>query len=292
MGVSEWSTPIERGGVKTEIGEYSISVVGPGPRANTNWELARKAGIRTMAKTQFNNTWEISAIPYIPVPHLIARHCTNLTRAGISGIQASWTLGGYPSPNLEVAKEFYSTPPESAAAVLLRVAERRYGKTAAPHVVEAWANFSNAFEMYPYSVSIYTIPTQHGPANLLRSKPTGVRNSMILFPQDDYKSWSGKYPPEVVRREFTRMADKWEQALTPFRKAIETVPAIKKRQALEDLAIAETCYIHFRSTANQIAFYIARDAARTLKAWRACGRSLSRKWSLRGACIRSRSSIR
>ena len=63
-----------------------------------------------MAKTQFNNTWEISAIPYIPVPHLIARHCTDLTRAGITGIQASWTLGGYPSPNLEVAKEFYSSP--------------------------------------------------------------------------------------------------------------------------------------------------------------------------------------
>ena len=75
-----------------------------------------------MAKTQFNNTWEISAVPYIPVPHLIARHCTNLTRAGITGIQASWTLGGYPSPNLEVAKEFYSSPAEPADSVLLRVA--------------------------------------------------------------------------------------------------------------------------------------------------------------------------
>jgi hypothetical protein len=263
MSVSEWSMPIERGGVKTEIGEYSISVVGPGPRATANWELARRAGVRTMAKTHFNNTWEISAIPYIPVPHLIARHCTNLTRAGITGIQASWTLGGYPSPNLEVAKEFYSSPAESADSVLLRVAERRYGKSAAPQIVASWASFSKAFELYPYSVAIYTIPTQHGPANLLRSKPTGVRNSMILFPQDDYKSWSGKYPPEVVQREFTRMADQWEQALDPFRKAIDVVPAIKKRQALEDLAIAETCFIHFRSTANQIAFYIARDAVRT-----------------------------
>ena len=216
-----------------------------------------------MAKTQFNNTWEISAIPYIPVPHLIARHCTNLTRAGITGIQASWTLGGYPSPNLEVAKEFYSSPAEPADSVLLRVAERRYGKSAAPQIVASWASFSKAFELYPYSVAIYTIPTQHGPANLLRSKPTGVRNSMILFPQDDYKSWSGKYPPEVVQREFTRMADQWEQALDPFRKAIDVVPVIKKRQALEDLAIAETCFIHFRSTANQIAFYIARDAVRT-----------------------------
>ena len=51
----------------------------------------------------------------------------------------------------------------------------------------------------PYSVAIYTIPTQHGPANLLRATPTGVRNSMILFPQDDYKSWAGKYPPAVVQ---------------------------------------------------------------------------------------------
>ena len=59
------------------------------------------------------------------------------------------------------------------------------------------------------------------------------------------------------------MADQWEQALTPFRKAIQAVPQVKKRQALEDLAIAETCYIHFRSTANQIAFYLARDGART-----------------------------
>ncbi len=263
MGVSEWSMPIERGGVKTEIGEYSISVVGPGPRAKRNWGLAKQAGIRTMAKTQFNNTWEISAVPYIPVPQLIARHCTNLTQAGITGIQASWTLGGYPSPNLETAKEFYYNPAEPADSVLLRVAERRYGKAAAPHVMNAWASLSKAFELYPYSVAIYTIPTQHGPANLLRSKPTHIRNSMILFPQDDYKSWSGKYPPEIVEREFTRMADQWEQALTPFRKAIEMVPQVKKRQALEDLAIAETCYIHFRSTANQIAFYLARDGAQT-----------------------------
>jgi hypothetical protein len=263
QGVSEWSMPIERGGIKTEIGEYSISVVGPGPRAITNWGLAEKAGLRTMAKTQFNNTWEISAVPYIPVPNLVARHCRNLTNAGISGIQASWTLGGYPSPNLEVAKEFYFAPAVSSDAVLLRVAERRYGKEVAPQVVDAWAKFSKAFELYPYSVAIYTIPTQHGPVNLLRPKPTGVRNSMILLPQDDYKSWSGKYPPEVVQREFTKMADQWEQALPQFRKAMEAVPAAKKRQALEDLAIAETCYIHFRSTANQIAFYIARDAPRT-----------------------------
>ena len=118
MGVSEWSMPIELGGVKTEIGEYSISVVGPGRRAKRNWGLAKQAGIRTMAKTQFNNTWEISAVPYIPAVHLIARHCSNLVKAGVSGLQESWTLGGYPSPNLDVAREFCFSPGDTIEGLL------------------------------------------------------------------------------------------------------------------------------------------------------------------------------
>ena len=56
QSVSEWSLPIERGGVKSHVGEYSISSVGPGPRAAKHWELARKSGLKTVAKVQFNIT--------------------------------------------------------------------------------------------------------------------------------------------------------------------------------------------------------------------------------------------
>src|SRR5439155_1207749 len=209
----------ERGGVKTEVGEYSISAVGPGPRATANWQRAKAAGVATMAKTQFNNTWEISAVPYIPVGNLVAEHCARLARSGIGGIMPSWTLGGYPSPNLEMAKEFYYAPPPSPEEALRRVAERRYGGKARDLVLRAWAAFSAAFELYPYSVAIYTIPTQHGPANLLRATPTGLKSSMILFPQDDYKSWCGRYPPQVAWREFSRMAAHWQVALGDFRQA-------------------------------------------------------------------------
>ncbi len=263
QSVSEWSIPIERGGIRTQIGEYSISVVGPGPRAKAHWALAREAGVPTMAKTQFNNTWEISAVPYIPVPNLVSRHAENLLHAGIRGIQASWTVGGYPSPNLDVVKQLYFTPSRGSAEIMKEVAERRYGAKAAPLILEAWAGFSRAFEIYPYSVAIYVIPTQHGPANLLRATPTGVRSSMILFPQDDYKGWAGKYPPEVVQREFRRMAELWDEALPTLRRAISLVPATKRDRAAEDLAIAETCQIHFRSTANQVEFYLLRDGSRT-----------------------------
>lgn len=256
QSVSEWSMPIERGGVKATVGEYSISVVGPGPRATAHWQLARDAGLRTMAKTQFNNTWEISAVPYIPVGWLVARHCANLRRAGVSGVMASWTLGGYPSPNLEIAREFlFGAAPEPETAVR-RVAERRYGAAGGPLVARAWKAFSDAFEQYPYGVAIYTIPTQHGPANLLRARPSGVRGSMILFPQDEYRGWAGRYPVAVVRDQFARMAEMWEPGIALLRKAAELSPGVA-----EELAVAETCLIHFRSTANQIAFYMLRDGS-------------------------------
>jgi hypothetical protein len=267
MSVSEWSTPIERGGVKSSVGEYSISVVGPGPRATSHWALARERGLRTMAKTQFNCTWEISAVPYIPVPNLIARHCAGLVKAGVNGILASWTVGGYPSPNLEVAREFYARGPHTEpSAVLETVARRHYGVAAAPLALQAWKTFSDAFEQFPYgTVPGYIIPTQHGPANLLRAQPTGVPATMILFPQDDMKRWVGPYPPALARDLFKHMADSWEPGLALLRKALSRVPAsgnLRPAAALE-LAIAETCLIHFRSTAAQIDFYILRNQPRT-----------------------------
>jgi len=41
MCVSEWGKPITRGGINSGVGEYSISAVGPGPRATKHWTLAR-----------------------------------------------------------------------------------------------------------------------------------------------------------------------------------------------------------------------------------------------------------
>jgi hypothetical protein len=39
------------------------------------------------------------------------------------------------------------------------------------------------------------------------------------------------------------------------------VPSHKKRLANLDQAIAETCYYHFQSTANQLEFYMLREKA-------------------------------
>ena len=259
LSVSEWHQPVLRGGVSTRVGEYSISVVGPGPRAKKHWSLASKRGLETLAKIQANCTWEISAVPYIPVAHLVRDHLKNLVESGISGIQLSWTVGGYPSPNLEIAKEYYYSQATQGDEVLERVAARRYGSKAVAQTLQAWKDFSIAFQEFPYGVAVYTIPTQHGPANPLRMKETGYRNAMLLFPYDDVRHWLGPYPPEIAQSQFAKMAELWKKGLVSFGKVLDLVPANRLKEARRDLGIAETCYLHFQSVANQIQFWMLRN---------------------------------
>ena len=257
IGVSEWAQPVLRGGVKTEVGEYSISVVGPGPRATRNWKLARQCGLKAIAKTQFNNSWEMSAVPYIPVLPLVLNHCENLAHAGITGVMASWTCGGYPSPNLRAAAAYAAEPRPDRAKILQAEAQRIYGPDGAAKAVQAWEIFSEAFQSYPYGVSIYVLPTQHGPANPLRLRPTGLEPGMILFPYDAYNSWKGAYPAATVQQLMAKLAQRWGEGVA----MLEQIGAPKSKEAALELAIARTCHTHFESTANQVEFYLLRDEA-------------------------------
>jgi hypothetical protein len=82
---------------------------------------------------------------------------------------------------------------------------------------------------------------------------------MILFPHDDVKAWCGAYPPEVVAGQFAKMATVWRQGLSVLRRAATKVPPRATAAAEAELAIAETCYHHFQSTANQVEFYALRE---------------------------------
>lgn len=256
ISISEWSQPVFRGGVKTEVGEYSMSVVGPGPRASQNWKLAKERGLGAIAKTQFNNTWEISAVPYIPVLPLVLDHCENLAKEGITGVMASWTCGGYPSSNLRASSAYAFEPRPSRDQILMQEATRLYGMDGAKEAVRAWTVFSEAFQSFPYGVAIYVLPVQHGPANPLRLQPTGLAPGMILFPYDAYKSWKGAYPAATVRDLMAKMAKRWGDGVA----ILEKIRPVGKEAALE-LAIARTCHTHFESTANQLEFYLLRDEA-------------------------------
>jgi len=263
MSVSEWSLPIERGGVKSAVNEYSISAVGPGPRAQRHWAAARQRGLKTIAKIQAGTTWELGAVPHLPAVANVARHAANLRQAGVEGLMLGWTLGGYPSANLEVVSEALSSGAPEAA--MQRVAERRFGAGLAPAVVRAWQQFSAAFSEFPFHVGVvYSAPLQLGPANLLWASPTGYRATMTGFPYDDLDTWRAIYPPEVFAGQLEKVAEGSDRALAALKAAVAADRSHRtptQQQALaEELSAAEAAAIHFRTTANQARFVMARAA--------------------------------
>lgn len=272
MSVSEWSLPIERGGVRTEVGEYSISAVGPGPRARRHWELARRRGLATLAKIQAGNTWELSAVPYIPAVANVARHAANLAHEGLGGLMLGWTLGGYPSPNLEVVAAVDDLvksegrpedPAPLAERALQVVATRRFGKGWAESAAEAWCLCSRAFSEFPYHGGlVYNAPLQVGPANLLWETPTGYRATMVGIPYDDLEAWRAIYPADTFCGQLEKVAEGFQAALELLRRPL-TAPRTpdQERAWKSEQRVVEAAGLHFRSVANQARFVMARQAA-------------------------------
>jgi hypothetical protein len=262
MSVSEWDLPITRGGVSTTVGEYSLSAVGPGPRAKHNWEVARKAGLKTVAKIQANCSWELSAVPYLPVMNLVAQHCANRASCGVEGTMLSWTLGGYPSPNLELVNMFSRQPAPTVDEALHELAKKRYGRSADDDAVNAWTAFSKAFSEFPYHGSaLYNGPLQVGPANLLYAKPTGYQATMVGFPYDNLDGWRAVYPANVYGGQLRKVADGWRQGLGLWDDVVNHATAgAYAMNARTDARRAEAALLHFQSAANQVDFILARDA--------------------------------
>jgi hypothetical protein len=264
MSVSEWSLPITRGGISSNVGEYSISAGGTGPRAKRNWARARDHGLGAFAKMQVNTSWELSAIPYLPVMRTIAEHCRNLSTSGVENFQLSWTVGGYPSPNLEIVRQVTAHPSPDIDTVLNNVAASRYGKKAASDAVSAWNKFSSAFSEYPFHVGfVYNGPIQFGPANPLWPEPTGYSSTMVGYPYDDVDGWRTIYPADILAGQFEKMASLWSDGLRDFQTVVKKTSGTENKNARADMIIAEAAYLHFRSVANQIRFTAARNELKT-----------------------------
>jgi hypothetical protein len=153
---------------------------------------------------------------------------------------------------------------------MLRVAERRFGKTLAPQVVQAWQAYSEAFSQFPFHGSVvYEAPMQIGPANPLWGEPTGYRSTMVGFPYDNLDGWRAVYPAEVFIAQMEKVARGFERAHAGLAAAYETsrsqLTAEQRIAALRELGVGEAAGIHFRSTANQARFVAARRRLKEAK---------------------------
>lgn len=249
MCTSEWGLPTCIGGVKGSVVDYSISNPGPSARSLSLWEHAQQRGLKTVAKVQVNNSWECSAIPYLPVPDLVEEHLDRMAKAGVSGLMLSWTLGGYPGGNLLLLQ--YRVD-ELAAQTFGPLAET---------VRAARRAFSAAFREFPFSCGVlYVAPQNFGPKNLLYAEPTGYAATMVGDPYDDLERWRSIYPVDVFERQFQALSDGWKRGLDILEKAVPRVDE-RRRAAWDELArIATAAYCHFCSAYLQIAFVRNRAA--------------------------------
>lgn len=257
MSVSEWSMPIERGGIKSQVGEYSLSAVGPGPRARRHWAWAKEAGLKTVAKVQVNSSWEMSAVPALPVLDLVGRHADGLSKEQTDGVMLSWSLGGYPSINLDLFQHYR---PGHEEAVLDSLAQATYGKRAVPDIRRAWRYCSDAFQEFPYHIqTLYNGPQQVGPSNPLYVRPTGYQATMVGLPYDAVESWRSIYPLPVWIDQFERVSAGFSQGSRAFAEAEKTVGGHLARRVHTEWIRCEVVRIHLASAAQQARFTAARD---------------------------------
>ncbi len=239
LSQSELDMPFEIGGIKGNVLDYSMSIVGPGELAKKEWAVAREVGLEVGAKVQINTTWEASTIPAIPVAPSIQAHMEQLRNEKVRHLLLSWTLGGYPSRNIAAAARYFY---ESCHV---------YDEKANPS--EAEKQFAEAFAEFPFYIqTLYFGPQNAGPSNLLFEKPTGYRASMTCFAYDDLESWRSIYPVDTFESQFESLCQKWKRGL-------DMLPGTDE---CEEAVMAKAAYCLFASSLNQIRFIRARDEKR------------------------------
>ncbi len=120
---------------------------------------------------------------------------------------------------------------------------------------------SVAFREFPYHGGVvYTAPMQYGPSNLLWAQPTGYRATMVGFPYDDLDTWRAIYPREVFARQLELVSAGFEEGVRKLREQAARATDDAAEALASEADVAEGAWLHFRSSAAQARFVMARDA--------------------------------
>jgi len=250
------------GGITGSVLDYTISQPGPGEKSKTNWKYANERGIELSAKVQINNTWELSNIPYIPALDLVEAHIKNLIKQNIKNFQLCWTLGGYPSINMQLVDYLTKNPENGTSDFLNNI----FGQELGAKIYEAQKIFSKAFAEFPFHIgTAYVAPQNFGISAPFYMQNTGYNATMIGFPYDDINSWRSIYPVDIYENQMLKVADGMNEALKKFNE-IEN----SGNKLLDEIILnVEAASYKMRSVCNHIKFVTSRnskDAAGMLEA--------------------------
>lgn len=249
--VSEHGVEKDIGGIKTHVIDYSMSIEGPGEYAVKTWQSANKNRHEALAKIQVNNTWEISAIPFIPVLRRVYDHIKKLIELdNLDGLMLSWTLGGYPSPALQLINEMSRYKPRELPDFPLMV-KKLFPDYDEVLLSDVFTEFSEAFDNFPFSLGVaYRAPQQCAPANLLYKENPHIKATMVCYPYNDLDSWRDIFPIEVFTLQLEKMLSGWENGMEKF----QAIPYESNKTMQLTYDCAEGFYLHIRSMLNQVKF--------------------------------------
>ncbi|MDD5483315.1 MAG: hypothetical protein PHP98_06650 [Kiritimatiellae bacterium] len=269
-----WLENMEHGGIKKICGkdvstcEYSLSYEGNSSVFENLAKIARTRNRKMYAKLQIGTTYELSSLPYLPLPQTVHRKFAKMHKFGVSGTMESWIIGGYPSLMLKAAGEAAFAPLPRERPFLERLAGIYWGKTKAKRAAKAWEHFSRTFRQYPCANEVfYYGPITRSPAyqlHLEQEKRLALpynwglhRNRNVQPHEDRLERWLGPFTPEDLIKSFRTMGYDWNKGVRMIESIIRSFPAgpgLKKQYA-----VAAAAGLQFLSTANVIEFYQLRD---------------------------------
>ena len=250
---SEEKLPVRVGEVDNEVFDYTVSqsARAPSPYTRSVFAMCDRKNRKKYAKIQLNTSWECCTAPFLPVFETSRKHMDNLLSCGVSGLILGWTLGGYPSPNMEYFMTRYTENGPDYEEWL----EKTYG-TDAEKIGRATHTLSEAFENFPFAIElIYNSPVNIGAANPFYAEKTGEKATMTCYPFDDTDAWAGPYRKADVMAAFDRTC-------AGIARALSEAEGATGARAAEFFDCAQAMYCNFKSTLNQMRFSETTDAAK------------------------------
>jgi len=242
-------------GAPVEVADYTMSNPGPGEWAKNNWNLAKKHNHECCAKVQFNNTWECSGVPYIPVFDLVAEHAINLKNEDIRHMMLSWTLGGAPSPTLSLVTGIFDGKYDPKTCVDEMI-DDIFPKESAETVKKAQKIMSDAFRDFPFSCAVvYNSPLTTGPRQVFFTEKTDRRGAMVGISFDSVNTWSAEYAEDVFENQLNKVVEPWREAVKLLEACTDTSEVF-----CEFVSCAKGTLIHFESVLHLTRFVRARNA--------------------------------
>jgi len=249
---------------KIHIDEYSFSYRGPSERFIKQFKLAKSRNMKFMAKIQIGTTHEMTAVPYIPVPYILAEKLNRMKQMGVDGYLGCWIFGGDISPMSKVAG-LISTKPISSNKAIKTVAEKEFTDRYADCVMKAWNFFSRAWSYFPFSNSFL----YYGPLNYavicpfpLKGRKLKIIPSWMPLPRNkkgyldslpDINSWiKSPYTPEMVISCIKKILHQWRKGTKMLQIAAKKYGNYSRLQ--QEIDLANHIKNSFNSTVHMIEY--------------------------------------